>query len=451
MSRPVNRTRLLRTTSFRLTLLYAGLTALSFVLLFVVVYVSTGNFMDRQIDATVATELAEVQSDAAGKGGSLAGIVRDLGTRSDGYFYLLQDAQGAVVAGNLPALEPVPGIREWGGPAHHRSNPLQGLRGRGVRLADGGYLFVGMSTYHLHEMQEHVVRVFLWGFAAALALALAGGTLMSLSVARRIEGMSQTSRDIVGGDLGRRIPLAGNADEFDHLAASLNAMLDRIQLLMDGLRQVSTDIAHDLRTPLTRLRQRIEQAQRRGTAPAADVLGDTLRDLDGILETFAALLRIAQIESGTRRAGFARLDLGEVLRTVLEVYQPAAEERGQVLGASLDGELAVRGDRDLLTQMFANLVENASRHGGAGARIEVTARPQHGMVLVAVADNGPGIPEGERDKVLRRFYRLESSRSTPGNGLGLSLAAAVAALHDTRLRLLDNHPGLRVEIALAPA
>jgi signal transduction histidine kinase len=208
-----------------------------------------------------------------------------------------------------------------------------------------------------------------------MLIVLVGGGALSLSVLRRIEVVSQTSRDIVGGDLKRRIALSGSQDEFDHLADSLNAMLDRIQLLMDGLRQVSTDIAHDLRTPLTRLRQRLELAQARAPDAAAlhAMLGDTLIDVDAILQTFSALLRIAQIESGARKSSFARVDLSELLHTVAEIYQSAFDERGQIFTVAVAPGLAVIGDRELLTQLFANLLENASRHCQPGARVELAA------------------------------------------------------------------------------
>lgn len=447
----MRRIRLLRTSSFRLTLLYAGLTGASFLLLFGVVFWSTANFMDQQIDATVASELSEIQADAQGGDVEhLRDIVQGMVGRAPGYYYLLQDARGVVLAGNLPAVDPLPGVREWPGPAKHRKHPLSGIRGYGVALADGTYLLVGLSTYQLHEMKEMVEGSFLWGMGLAMLLALAGGAVMSLGVLRKIEAVSQTSRDIVGGDLQRRIPVRGSGDEFDHLAASLNAMLDRIQTLMEGLRQVSTDIAHDLRTPLTRLRQRLELAQRRGGDEQTyqRVMEATLKDIDTILDTFSALLRIAQIEGGARRAGFAEVDLGELLRTVIEVYQPALEEKGQTLSERIDAGLHVRGDRELLTQMFANLLENAMRHSPHGAHVEVAARLRSGLVEASIADNGPGIPEAMRAKVLQRFFRLEESRTTPGNGLGLSLAAAVAGLHGTGLELADNAPGLRVNLFL---
>lgn len=443
--------RLFRTSSFRLTLLYAGLTGASFLVLFGVVFWAITRFMDQQIDATVASELAEIQADARARGpDSVRGIVQDMVGRAPGYFYLLQDASGKVLAGNLPAVQPLPGVREWPGRTEHDRQALSGIRGYGVVLGDGSYLMVCLSSHQLHEMRELVERSFLLGTGLAMLLALGGGAAASLGVLRKIETVSQTSRDIVGGDLQRRIPASGSGDEFDHLADSLNAMLDRIQTLMEGLRQVSTDIAHDLRTPLTRLRQRLELAQRRGGDEQAfqAVLEATLKDIDTILDTFGALLRIAQIESGARRAGFARLELDELLHTVVEVYQPALEEKEQTLSSDIEAGLRLRGDRELLMQLFANLLENAVRYAPAGARVELSARRREGRIEVVVADDGPGIPQALRGKVLQRFYRLEQSRTTPGNGLGLSLVAAVAGLHEAGLELADNGPGLRVIVSL---
>ena len=437
-----------------MTLLYAGLTGLSYLLLFGVVYWSTANSMERQIDASVNGELAEIRADAQDGGlPRLREVVRELNSRSPDYFYLLQDTSGAVLAGNLPATRSVPGVRQWPGSARHPQMPYSGIRGRGLTVGDGAYLFVGLSTVQLHEMEQTVVRAFLWGLALAMLLALAGGAAMSFSVLRRIEAVSQTSRDIVGGDLQRRIPGRGSGDEFDHLAASLNAMLDRIQTLMEGLRQVSNDIAHDLRTPLTRLRQRLELAQRRGgvATSSGTVLEEALHDIDTILETFGALLRIAQIESGARVAGFTELDLGELLRTVTEIYQPSLEEKCQAIVVQIDTALRVKGDRELLTQMFANLLENAVRHSPPHARVELSARRLGAMIEVSIADNGPGIAPEFRHKVLQRFFRLEASRSTPGNGLGLSLVEAIARLHESELALSDHEPGLRVNVTLRAA
>jgi signal transduction histidine kinase len=442
--------RLFRTSSFRLTLIYAAFTGVSLVLLFGVVFLSTVRFMDSQIDATVSSEIAEIMAEPeSATSAGLRNMMQDLIQNSPGFYYLLQDTTGHLLAGNLPPTTPVTGIREWGGQARHKVVPFSAIRGRGVHVP-AGYLFVGLSTFQLHEMEEMVIASFLWGGIAAMLLALLAGAIMSVGLLRKIETVSQTSRDIVGGDLRRRVPVSNSGDEFDHLAISLNAMLDRIQALMEGLRQVTTDIAHDLRTPLTRLRQRLELAQRPGvdSETMRTELDGTRGDIDGLLEIFSALLRIAQIESGARKAGFASVNVSELLHTVVELYRPALEEKGQPFEEQIECDLMVIGDRDLLTQLFANLLENASRHSPADASIAIVARRTANLVRVSVSDNGPGIPEALRPKVLQRFFRLEVSRTTPGSGLGLSLVAAIAALHDARLELSDNEPGLRVTVSL---
>ncbi len=450
----MNLPRLFRTSSFRLTLLYAGLTGVSFLLLFAMIFWSTTHFMQHQIDITVAAEIKELRNGASDSSlDSLRRIVQKSTEQSPGFFYLLQDRGGTVLAGNLPRLDPVLEIREWVGDNRLAQYRKIDIRGLGVDAGEGAYLFIGMNAHQVYEMSESVARSFLWGCAAAMLLVLIGGAAMSLSVLRRIEGMSQTSRDIIGGDLQRRIALNGSGDEFDHLAISLNAMLDRIQILMDGLRQVSTDIAHDLRTPLTRLRQRLELAQERPTDATAlhATLATTLTAIDAILQTFSALLRIAQVESGARRASFTTVDLSELLHTIVEVYQPAFEEKSQLLSERIAPNLFVSGDRELLMQLFANLVENATRHSAEGAHVTLFAERQAAALNISVSDNGPGIPADMREKVLQRFVRLDASRSTPGNGLGLSMAAAVAALHDADLQLSDCTPGLRVTVAFPAA
>jgi len=430
--------------------MYAAFTGVSFLLLFGVIFWSTARFMEQQIDATVSSEIAEIlASPHAASAGGLKSIVQELIGHSPGFYYLVQDRSGNVLAGNLPATTVTIGIREWGGSATLKPTPYSAIRGRGVDTLEG-YLFVGMSTLQLHEMEEKVTRSFLWGMGAAMLLALIGGAAVSVGLLRKIETVSQTSRDIMEGELQRRVPVHGSGDELDHLAVSLNTMLDRIQSLMEGLRQVTTDIAHDLRTPLTSLRQRLELAQK--DSVDADtlrtVLDATRCDMDGILEIFSALLRIAQIESGARKAGFSEVNLSDVLRTVLEVYRPALEEKSQQLQGNIDDELRMRGDRELLTQLFANLLENAIRHSPVQSQIVFAAQRCSDAIEVSIADNGPGIPEALRAKVLQRFFRLEISRTTPGSGLGLSLASAVATLHEAKLELSDNGPGLCVTVLL---
>jgi signal transduction histidine kinase len=440
-----------RTSSFRLTVRYAGMFAASVLVLFGIVLFSATSFIARQIDATVASELAEVQADAAGGGqAALRTVIDDLTVRSPGIFYLLQDAHGAVLAGNMEAIRPEPGLRRLR--RDHQSAPKHaagGIRGQGVLLPDGSYLFVGLSDFQLAEMQEAIARAFMWGLAATLLLAVGGGLVTSLALLRRVEAISDISRDIMRGDLGQRLPLRGTGDEFDHLSISLNAMLDRIQALMAGLQQVSSDIAHDLRTPLTRLRQRLELARRREAAVEGlqAAVDGAIEQTDAILDTFAALLRIAQIEAGTRKSGFSMVDLSGVLMELAEAYQVAAEEKGQVLKTRVAQDLRVRGDRELLMLLFANLIDNAVRHSPPDTEIVVQAEAASAQIRTAISDRGPGIPAELCTKVLQRFYRLEASRTTPGNGLGLSLVNAIAGLHEAALALEDNRPGLRCIVA----
>jgi signal transduction histidine kinase len=444
--------RLFRTSSFRLTLLYAGLFGASVLILFGIILWSSTGYVSRQIDATVSNEIDEVQAEAAGRGlARLRDVVAGLARHAPpGVYYLLEDASGRVLAGNMPALKPVPGIRVWTpDDATARMVPTHGIHGRGVRTEGGDFLFVGLDNIDLNEMQEMITRAFLWALAGMIVLALGGGVVMSLGLLRRVEAISMTSRGIVAGDLSRRIAVRGANDEFDHLAISLNAMLDRIQALMEGLSQVSSDIAHDLRTPLTRLRQRLELARHRGqTVPALhEALDRSIRDVDGILDTFGALLRIAQVEAHTKTAAFAELDLSAMLETVAELYQTVAEERGQDLAGEIAPGLRVHGDRELLPQLFSNLVENAVRHCPPGASIRLIAARTAEGIEVEIRDTGPGIPPELRERVFQRFFRLERSRTTSGTGLGLSLAAAIAGLHGARITLGDAKPGLRVQVA----
>ena len=447
----MRRSRVLRTSSFRLALMYAGLTGLSSLVLFGVIFWSTARFMRHQIDDSVSSEIDEIRTDSqAGSAAGLELLVQGLARHSSGFYYLLQDPAGVARAGNLPALDPVVGIREWAKAADSARLPYSAMRGRGV-LIGGDYVFVGWSTHQLYEMEHMVIGSFVWGLTACIALALAGGIVAGSRLMRRIETVSETSRDIVEGDLTRRVPVTPAGDELDNLAGSVNAMLDRIQTLMNDLRQVTTDIAHDMRTPLTRLRQRLERAQRSqaGAGELREAVGAAVREIDVLLRVFGALLRIAQIESGARKSGFTQVALSDLLATVVELYRPAAEEKEQTFEADLEQHLALNGDHELLMQLFANLVENAIRHSTPRARIQLSARQEGKGVAVVVSDNGPGVPADMRTKVVQRFFRLESSRTTPGNGLGLSLANAVVKLHEATMSLQDNQPGLRVTVSFA--
>ncbi|MBS0222558.1 MAG: HAMP domain-containing protein [Proteobacteria bacterium] len=427
-----------------MTLFYAGIFCASFLALFAIVYWSSATIMGRQIDESVTGEIMELKAAGVGSGRvrSIA-VVTEFTERSPDFLYLLQSADGIKLAGNLPiSLKPVVGMYR---PHRLDSGSNEAIHGRGENLADGNYLFIGRDTRELAELKRLVRETFAWGFGLTIVVALAGGAYASRQVLRRIETMSTASREIIAGDLNHRLTVRGTDDEFDHLAISLNTMLDRIQVLMEGLGQVSSDIAHELRTPLTRLRQRTELATRKAndTDALRGALHMALTDIDAVLETFSALLRITQIEAAAGRKSFTAVDLTEVLKTVVEIYLPMAEGKNQTLEEHISMQLVVEGDRELLMQLFANLVENAIQHTSGSAHIAITAKVVSDSVEVAITDDGEGIPESMRSRVFRRFFRLERSQTTPGNGLGLSLAAAIATMHHTEIELADNQPGLK--------
>ncbi len=445
--------RIFRTSSFRLTLSYAGLFSASVLVLFTVIYWSASFYMTRQLDAAIGSDLKELEQGFARGGLKAVAALIDERVKempSGPMFYLLQSRSGRALAGNLGPLPARAAIFDLDRP------PLRGpirrpaaIRAHGVLLKGGAYLVVGTNADPLSEMSLMILRAFGSSFILTLLLAFGGGLFISGRLLSRVEAIGRTAGEIMAGHLSRRIPTGGANDEFDRLASSLNRMLEQIETLIEAMRQISNDIAHDLRTPLTHLRQRLEIARRKAASPddLHAAIDRSIQEVDAILATFAALLRIAQIESGTARSRFAPLDLSELLNTVLEVYRPMAEEKGQGLHAAIAAGIRMMGDRELLAQMFANLVENAVRHSPQGASIRLCARGGDGIEVV-LSDNGPGIPAEERRNVFRRFYRLEASRTTAGNGLGLALAAAVAALHEIAIDLGDNHPGLRVTMRL---
>lgn len=426
------------------------------VVLFGVIYWSTSFYMTDQLDASIDSDFAELQDGfRSGGAGQLATLISDRvkDMPAGPMFYLLESPVGAVLAGNLAALPRRVGTFDTVDPrpVPHRDY-RRALRARGTILAGGDYLLVATGAGQRDEMGELILRAFGWGSLVSLLLAFGSGLILSSRLLRRVEAISRTAREIMQGHLSQRVPTRGADDEFDHLAASLNAMLERTEGSMRAMRQISNDIAHDLRTPLTRLRQHLELAQRKaGTidelrAAIAASIGET----DAILGTFSALLRIAQIESGSVKAGFADCDLSELLRTLVEVYQTMAEEKHQNFSADIPAGLTTFGDRELLAQMLANLLENALRHSPEGAIVRFAARIDNDKPAIILTDTGPGIPAAEYENVFRRFYRLEASRTTPRNGLGLSLVSAVAGLHGITVELADNEPGLRVTMKWPP-
>lgn len=445
--------RILRSAAFRLALVYAGLFTVSAGILFATVFVIATAALQSDMQAVLRTEalqLAEIHR-KSGLLGLADQVARRMNFRTRGpIYYLVQAPTQQVVVGNLPGMPPVEGVVDFvrdrapGDPEEPRSK----LTGFGLTLRDGSFILVAQDASRLIDMQHAIVQAFAWAGALTLLLAIGGGVLLGSNFVRRIDTIGRTSRAIMEGDLSARIPVRGNNDEIDQLVVGLNAMLDRIQQLLDGLRQVTSDIAHDLRTPLSHLRQRLEEARERATT-----MGDyeaategAIAEADALLDIFSALLRIAQIEAGAQKSAFTEVDLSALLKSIVDAYLPSAEDSGHRLESAIDDGVTITGDRQLLAQLFSNLIENALNHtpSGSGVRM-VLARTATGFEA-QVSDNGPGIPETERDKVFDRFYRLDRSRTTKGSGLGLALVKAIASLHGLSLALKDNKPGLAVVV-----
>ena len=447
--------RLMRTASFGLALLYAVLFAMSAIVLGLVVYWAVQSSMDRQLTARIDAEIellrGELQSEGAGE------LVREVEERVnffDAFEYALDDANGKRLAGNLPLASTPVGLG-WSDvaiPNPQSANDAHRFRVESVLLDNGFRLAVGDDL----GPQEDIRRAFLdtlgWALLAFVLLTLAGGFVLSSVFLRRVDAIAHTVEAIIDGDLHSRVPLRGTNDNFDRLSAGLNRMLDRIQLLMDSLSQVSNDIAHALRTPLGRLRQKLEAARAtyHPNSGGIETIDAALAEADDILDTFSALLRIAQIESGSRTAGFREIDLSQLIETVTEAYSVAAEDQGKRITTKIASSVRCRGDPDLIAEMLANLLDNAIRYTVPGARIEVSLANCRSQIAISVADDGPGIPEIEREHIFRRFYRLETNGGIPGHGLGLALVAAVAELHKMEISVTDNMPGLRMTMTFDP-
>jgi signal transduction histidine kinase len=445
--------KILRSSAFRLALGYVALFAVSAVFLLAFVYWLTTTYMLRQADETIEAEIVGLAERyrLGGLTGLTASIRERLDRRPQGSsIYLLTDASGAPLVGNLnrwPPAEPdESGFLEFElvtGPGElpHRA------RAKPFVLRGGFKLVVGRDLQELEAIRSLLLRTMAWGLALILALALLGAVVVSRSRIRRIAKIDEVLGEVMAGDLTRRIPAEGAADDIDDLVEKLNRMLAELSNLVEGVRRVSDSIAHDLRTPLARLKTRLERL-RRGR-PEEEEIAEAIDEADRLLAMFGAVLRIARIESGARgRAAFADVDLTSLIDDVAELYRPLIEEEGSRLSLHSAPSVVVQGDRDMLFQAVANLVDNAIKHTPGGARIEIALAPRDGGATIVVADDGAGIPPEEREKVRERFYRLDRSRTTSGAGLGLSLVSAVAARHGGELRLEDNDPGLRAVLTL---
>ncbi len=425
------------------------------------VYWSTISFVNEQIDDAIGAEVDELQKLYRRSGlNTLRQMIAQRAQASDDteHIYLLAGPRHLPIVGNL---------REWSSISKEnlgwvnaivsvrddddeRPNST-GVRAQVIQLPGGFRLLIGRDLEDFGELHEHTLQVLAATVCLSLILALMGGLAFSRTILRRIETINLTSRSIMAGELEKRIPVTGSGDEFDQLAANLNAMLAKIQQLMDGMRQVTDNVAHDLRSPLNRLRTRLEVTllTRRSDKQYRAEMEQTLSDVDGLLGTFNALLSIAQIESGVDRGNWEFVDLSALVRDVADLYEPLAEVGEIVFFQDIAEGLRLYGNGRLLTQAIANLLDNAIKYTPRGGKVEITARAHHNKIKVAVKDTGPGIAAEKRDIVLERFVRLETSRTTSGNGLGLSLVRAVTRLHGATLELDHNNPGLSVSLLFA--
>jgi signal transduction histidine kinase len=458
--------RLLRTTALRLTLVYLIVFALFAGALLGYFAWNTRRLITDQITATVDAESTGLSEQYRLGGIRRLVIAIENRARNPGSnLYLVTTFNGEGLAGNVGSLSPGAldneGLSEI---AYRRIGEQDGTEHyaliRVAQLPGGFRLLVGRDVDERERLNSIILDAGRWSIALVVVLGFAGGFLVARRVLKRIDAMTETSRRIMAGDLGGRLPVGRSGDELDRLAENLNAMLERIVALMGGLKEVSDNIAHDLRTPLTRLRNRAEEALRtaKNEREYRDALEATIEESDELIRTFNALLMIARAESGHARENMTELDAAEIARGVGELYEPLADERGLKLRIEAPAPAPVRGNRELMSQALANLVDNAIKYAGPGPAIDgavpevvVRALNDGGKILLTVTDSGPGIAEADRDRAVERFVRLDQSRTEPGSGLGLSLASAVARLHGGELRLEDNHPGLKTVLALPRA
>lgn len=439
--------RLLRTATFRLAVTYVFIFLTSVCLLGALAYFTVRNALERQVETNVRSEV-DILTAAYRAGGMdrLRKMVQDTRRGHAWRFrYQVISPDGSSTIHTVTTTSP----GGWNN-SHSSSSalPQAGIKALTVALDDKYKLSVASSAEILRDLEQVLMEVLGASLLASLLIGLGGGYWISSRYLARVDNIASTAQSIISGDLKQRIPVQSTNDELDRLAMTLNAMLDRMNELMESLRQVSNDIAHDLRTPLSRLRQRLESAHQSelSSAHTREKLNAAISDTDAILDTFSALLRIAQIEAGTRKSGFSRLDLSEVVANVGEAYAPAMQDEQKPLELNIDYGIQLNGDRELLTLLVANLIENSVRHTPTGTSVRIDLKHELDAVVLRFSDDGPGVPSDQRGKLLDRFYRADQSRNTPGSGLGLSLVKAVTDLHGATVGVTDNHPGLIIEI-----
>lgn len=434
--------RLPSSTAFRSAAFFSIAFTVLTLVLGTTIYWAVRHELAYELDQRVITERTSILRESADSDHGLAGVITlRVGQKRGDMRYALLDAAGRLVAGQAIAAPPPIGWSSMNFPK--KSGLPDDTRAFASRTADGGLLIVGSDPEAIENLDERMVPLFAAAFGLIATIGVAGAFLLGRVLQRRLDTINRTAEAIIAGDLMQRMPLSGSGDEFDRLSTTLNAMLDRIGGLLGNLRQVSGDIAHDLRTPLTRLRQKLELAEAGPDAPAVlkGAMHEAIEQTDDMLALFAGILGISEIEAGGAGVRMTRVDLSALVADLADSYLPSAEDSGRSLTRDIAPDIAIEGNRELLAQAAVNLLDNALRHTPAGTAIGISLAPRGDQVVLAVSDHGPGIPAADRDRVFDRFTRLESSRSTPGHGLGLSLVAAIARAHGGTATLDDNHPG----------
>lgn len=443
--------RLFSSAAYRIALVYSVAFALLMVLLGTVIYFAFHAALINQLDSGIVNEMAELTADYQHRG--LVGLTdaieqREEASTTNDLGYALFDKAGTKVAGRLDTPMPPVGAKDI-----IFVDPREGpdpARARVRRLDNGMTLVIAADRAPVEAINKTMLSLLLGAFLAVLAVGVVGGLVLGGYLQKRLGRISAAAQGIMAGDLSQRIATSSRSDEFDQLAVTLNHMLDRIGALLENLQQVSGDIAHDMRTPLSRLRTRLERAHSEAESDKATAasIEDSLSAVDELLALFSAILRISEVESGQPKRAFRPFDVSALVQEICQSYGPAIEDNGRFMRWQVRDDIHLSGDRELLAQALINLVENAQKHTPVGTHIEVSLERSIQTATISVCDSGPGVSDADRSRITGRFIRLEQARSTPGNGLGLNLVAAIVALHDGQLTFEDNAPGLRAIISL---
>ena len=443
--------KLRSSAAYRIAFAYSAAIAIGIALLGTIIFWAMHIAFTRQLDAMINDEAQTLLLEYRDEGGELATAIAQrehIGQQGAKLFYAVFEPNGRRALGSLNTTMPQLGMHDIA-----FVDPSKGLdqaRGLAIDLPDHRRLLVAADREWVEQIDRTVLVTFAAGFIAVIGLGIGGALILGGYLRRRLSAIGNAAEAIIGGDIRRRMPTSGRDDEFDRLAMVLNTMLEEIERLLENLRQVSSDVAHDLRSPLTRLRNALEESTLGGVTAAAreQVIAGAIVRVDGILSLFAAILRISEVESGEIRRLFKPVELSALITDLAESYAPAIRETGRSLTWSVEPGLTVKGDRELIAQAVTNLLENAQRHTRPGTDIHISLAYSAKWVRIAVADKGPGVAPADRDRITRRFIRLESSRARAGHGLGLNLVSAIVRLHRGHLGFADNAPGLVAEIEL---